>query len=192
MSNFSMSRSAVRAGAVCVLVLAAAVPPAQRATGAPGAATICDWHDSGTVEPAITMSPASSEYSTHGETGTITCDGKIDGAMPSGPGTIGFEARMGPAKPVTCTSGGDGDYTGFYTFPTAGGGHIHGVEYGQFTFGIKNGKFGGTYRGSTFSGTFDAAIVKGDCTKGVTEVSFHTKDALVSPHSRKVVIPAGD
>ena len=176
------------------LALAVAVPTAQGALGAPGApraATVCEWKDSGVLSPPMTMDLASHTYSTKGETGTITCDGPIMGHTPTGPGKIGFEARMGPATPINCTSGGIGDYVGFFTFPIGKGKKIHGIEYGNFAFGLKDGKFGGTYKGSTFSGTFDAAILKGDCEKGVTKVSFHTKDAKVTEPSRKIVIPAG-
>ena len=193
MSQFRMStrRHAALVAGTSALALAAALPTAQSALGTSQAATICEWKDSGVLSPAMTMTPASHSYSTRGETGTITCNGKILGQMPTGPGTIGFEARMGPKTPVTCTSGGVGDYAGFFTFPVAGGKKIHGVEYGNFAFGLKDGKFGGTYKGTMFTGTFDAGIVKGDCVKGVTRVFFHTADAKVTDPTRKVVIPAG-
>ena len=184
------TRPILVAGAAA-LALAAALPTAQTALGSERAATVCGWKDSGRVSPPMTMKPASLTYSTRGETGTITCNGKIMGHRPTGPGTIGFEARMGPTTPVTCTSGGVGDYVGFFTFPIGGGRKVHGVDYGNFAFGLKDGKFGGTYKGSTFAGTFDAGVLKGDCEKGVTRVFFHTTDAKVTSPSRKVVIPAG-
>jgi hypothetical protein len=190
MSRAARARIASIAG-VCALALAAALPTAQSALGSRGESTVCEWKDVGRLSPPMTMGLASHTYSTRGETGTISCNGKIMGHTPTGPGTIGFEARMGPTTPINCTSGGVGDYVGFFTFPIGGGKKIHGIEYGNFAFGLKDGKFGGSYKGSTFTGTFDAAIVKGDCEKGVTKVSFHTTDAKVTEPSRKIVIPAG-
>src|SRR5262245_53745458 len=75
--------------------------------------THCDWSDTGLVEPGFTLERRTGTYSTGGETGTITCDGPIEGRMPSGPGTIGFEATYGTDGGASCQSGGKGGYAGF-------------------------------------------------------------------------------
>jgi hypothetical protein len=179
------------AAGVAVATLAIALPTAAPATGAPGAATVCDWRDVGRLSPPLAMKPISTTYSTGGETGTLTCNGPILGQTPTGPGTIGFEARMGPTTPITCTSGGVGDYVAFFTLPVGKGRTLHGIDYGNFSFGLDNGKFGGSYKGTLFTGTFESEVRKGDCDKGVTRVYFHTADAKVATQPRRVVIPGG-
>jgi hypothetical protein len=185
------ARTLALIAALPALTLAVALPTAQGANGAAEAATVCEWYDKGLIEPPLSMTPGTHTYSTRGETGKITCNGKIMGHKPTGPGTVGFEARMGPTTKITCVSGGVGDYVAFFTFPIAGGKKMHGVEYGNFAFGLKDGKFGGSYKGTLFTGTFESGIVKGDCEKGVTKVFFRTTDAKVAKHARKIVIPAG-
>lgn len=180
--------------ALTVAVLAALpiVPsaPTPATAAAAGSTTTCGWSDEGLVEPGFSTEPSSGTYSTGGETGTITCDGPIQGQMPSGPGTIGFETTYGVDEGASCQSGGKGSYAGFFTLPTADGGRIHGVDFGTFEFGplpAGGGVYGGTFQGEMFSGTFESEPVEGDCVTGVTKVSFKVECAAVAEPRKKVL-----
>jgi len=183
-------RALALAAVPALLALPGAWPGGSGAAAAEEQATHCDWADTGLVEPGFTLERRTGTYSTAGETGTITCDGPIQGQMPSGPGTVGFEATYGVGGGASCQSGGQGAYAGFFTFPTAGGGRIHGIDYGTFNFGPlprSGGVYGGSFAGELFSGTFTSGIVEGDCVTGVTKVFFDVKGAAVAvPRGKKL------
>src|ERR1051325_2150870 len=93
-----------------------AVGPAARGTeGIP-----CTAEVDLTVAPGLSNSPSSGTWTTNGETGTITCTGRLGGYEVTGPGTIGGHGRYGVNDPDTCR-GGEADGPHFFSIPTSGG-----------------------------------------------------------------------
>src|SRR4051812_8009052 len=133
-------------------------PVALGADGAP-----CSAEVDLSVAPGLSNSPSSGTWTTNGETGSITCTGRLGGYEITGPGTIGGEGRYGSRDPATCR-GGEAEGPHFISIPTSGGiQHIrndHVATYGPLK---GDGPYGGEFRGTRFSGTFQARPVKGDC-----------------------------
>jgi len=152
-----------------------AVGPAARGTeGIP-----CTAEVDLTVAPGLSNSPSSGTWTTNGETGTITCTGRLGGYEVTGPGTIGGHGRYGVNDPASCR-GGDADGPQFFSIPTSGGiQHIrndHFVTYGPLK---GDGPYGGEFRGPRFSGTFQARPVEGDCvTAPITKAHFAVKGTM--------------
>jgi hypothetical protein len=139
------------------------------AMGTPGrtvraaAPTACTWEADLTLSPGLSTSPSSGTFTTNGETGTMSCNGPVNGAPPSGRGTIGFTGHRGTKGGETCQSGGGGDYTVSYTIPTSSGSQ-HVTDTGTFSYGgINGGVFSGQFQGAKMSGTFQVRPTQGDC-----------------------------
>src|ERR1051325_9165093 len=81
----------------------------------------CTFEGDVTASPGLTTSPSSGTDTTNGETGTIACDGRVNGRQPTGQGTWGLEGRYGTKDPDTCQSGGEGDAVMPITIPTSSG-----------------------------------------------------------------------
>jgi hypothetical protein len=94
--------SSTRLSIVTILAIligiAASSAPAQ-AAGATSAT--CTSLFTITITPGWSMTPTSGTVTTHGETGSVTCVGKIDGQSVSGAGTIGIDETY---TNVTCPS----------------------------------------------------------------------------------------
>ncbi len=152
----------------------AVAPPAGGAEGTP-----CSAEVDLTIAPGLSNTPSSGTWTTNGETGTITCTGRLGGSEITGPGTIGGHGRYGVNDPDTCR-GGEADGPQFFSIPTSGGiQHItndHFSTYGPLEGG---GVYGGEFHGPRFSGTFQARPVEGDCVSApITKAHFTIKAAL--------------
>jgi hypothetical protein len=153
-------------------VLAVGAMPAGQARGAGG--TPCTFEYDAVISPGLSSSPSSGTVKTNGESGTITCDGPVNGKQPTGPGTYGVDARYGTKGGATCQSGGDGDGVATFTIPTSSGAE-HVTFHFTYSFGgLKNGLLYAQYDGDRMSGTAEVTPQDGDCaSRPVTKV--HTK-----------------
>jgi hypothetical protein len=134
------------------------------------------------ISPGLTNSPSSGTLTTNGETGTITCDGPINGYQPTGVGTRGEVGHYGVNGPDTCGSGGEAEVSFSFTIPTTGGDqHVVGtftVDYGPLEGGSL---YGGTLTGPQMYGKFDATPVEGDCvTTPLTRVHLRCDEWVVN------------
>jgi hypothetical protein len=130
------------------------------------------------LSPGLSLSPSSGTAVTP-EPGIIECHGKVNGAAPSGDGTVTEVARYGTKDPDTCTSGGEGDGKFDISIPTSAGVQTFSAVF-TFTYGepsTRGGVVAGKLSGKGFHGTFDATPKKGDCvTAPVTRI--HTVDEI--------------
>lgn len=111
-------------------------------------------------------------FTTGGETGTVTCDGPVNGKMPTGPGTYGAYGDYGTEDPDNC-SNAEGTYHNSITVPTADGPQKV-ANQGNWIVGVfrGGGAFGGEFSGETADGTFEATAKEGDCvTKPMTRLN---------------------
>jgi hypothetical protein len=153
--------------------------------GSPGrtvraaSATACTYEADLTLAPGLSTSPSSGTFTSNGETGTMSCNGPVNGKPPSGPGKIGFSGHYGTKSGETCQSGGGGDYTTSYTIPTSSGPQ-HVTDSGTFTYGgIQGGVFSGQFQGARMTGTFQVRPTQGDClTAPMTKIHESGKSAL--------------
>jgi hypothetical protein len=142
----------------------------------PGVPTLADQGTRCTFDFEISFSPGLSmnpTTGTHGGTGPLTCDGVVNGAQPTGSGTLTDDGRCGTKDPDTC-SGSEGDGTDTIKIPTANGLQTV-VSHYTYTAGdrvpTKGGMGAGSFTGSHFTGTFEFTVLEGDCvTKPVTKV----------------------
>jgi hypothetical protein len=153
--------------------------------GSPGrtvraaSATACTYEADLTLAPGLSTSPSSGTFTSTGETGTMICNGPVNGKPPSGPGKIGFSGHYGTKSGETCQSGGAGDYTTSYTIPTSSGPQ-HVTDNGTFTYGgIQGGVFSGQFQGARMTGTFQVRPTQGDClTAPMTKIHESGKSTL--------------
>ncbi|MGH8990146.1 MAG: hypothetical protein ACRDZ7_01300 [Acidimicrobiia bacterium] len=105
----------------------------------------------------------SGTLTTNGETGTVTCDGPVNGKQPTGPGTFGASGRYGTEDPDTC-SDIEGVFENSSTLPT-GDGEENFKNKGTWAAGTfkGGGAFGGDFSGDRANGTFEATPKEGDC-----------------------------
>jgi len=158
-------------------LLAVGAVPAGQAGAAGG--TPCTFEYDACVSPGLSSSPSSGTIKTNGESGTITCNGPVNGKQPTGPGTFGVDARYGVKEGATCQSGGDGDGLLTFTIPTSSGPE-HVTGHYTFTFGrLQDGLFSARYEGDRMSGTAEALPQDGDCaSKPVTKIHAKGKGTL--------------
>src|SRR5581483_109145 len=130
------------------------------------------------LSPGLSLSPSSGSAVTP-EAGVIECHGKVNGALPTGEGTVTEVAHYGTKDPDTCTSGGEGDGKFDISVPTSAGIQTFSVVF-TFTYGepsTRGGVVAGKFQGKGFHGTFDVTPKKGDCvTAPVTRI--HTVDEI--------------
>jgi hypothetical protein len=158
------------------LLAVGAMPPSQ-ARGAGG--TPCTFEYDAVISPGLSSSPTSGTARTDGQSGTITCNGPVNGKQPTGPGTFGVEARYGTKGGATCQSGGDGDGVATFTIPTSTGAEQV-VNHFTYSFGgLQNGLFSVRFEGDRMSGTGDVTAQDGDCaSKPVTKAHVKGKGTL--------------
>lgn len=101
-----------------VLAMLVPAPPAQASTGIPATCT-ASWHID--FDPGIDLTPRTSTFTTHGETGTITCTGRVNGHTVTGPGTTGSD---GAYHGTTARGSGNEHLTA--TIPTTAGPQVLG------------------------------------------------------------------
>jgi hypothetical protein len=148
------------ASILAVLLATVLVVPAGAAASS-RAACVANWRD--TVSPGVSLSAAAAAFTSHGETGTITCDGSINGHHVTGPGTIGEEGALRG----TCAAG-SGSARLSLTIPTTAGPARLQIPV-EFTFvaGL------GLRRTDIFPGGFAFAPLQGNCiTSPITEVAI--------------------
>ena len=150
---------------------------ADEATAESG--TKCEARADFTFSPGFFREGSTGTWTTNGETGTVTCDGPVNGKMPTGPGTYGASGRYGTANPDDC-SNAEGDYQNSITIPTADGPQRV-TNQGPWSAGAfqGGGAFGGTFKGETADGSFESTPKEGDCvTKPLTKMDIRLKWTL--------------
>lgn len=142
-------------------LLLALVPAPARAgsTGVP-----CGFEARFQLAPGLSVTPSRGDFTSGGQTGTITCRGALSSGPVTGPGTFGAEGRYGTGSTGdTCQTGGEGAGVQSFTIPTAGG-PVHVTNPITFRYGIATGHvLGGTFEGESFTGTFEITSFEGDC-----------------------------
>lgn len=151
-------RSVIPATLVLLFALVPIAPTAQAKDQTP-----CSFKFDADVNPGLSDAPSSGTVTSKGETGTVTCQGKVNGKSVTGPGTFGTDGKYGTTDPDTCTSGGEGNGTMDLTVPTDDGPQHVTAPY-NFTYGaLQNGVLAVTFKGETWSGTAEVRPTKGDC-----------------------------
>jgi hypothetical protein len=164
------------AGTVVLFLIAGLGVVAAPARGAEPTRCLAEFDV--TISPGLSSSPSSGTYTTEGETGTITCEGPINGYRPTGAGRRGEHGTYGLTDPDTCASGGEGTQVLSLTIPTTGGDQ-HVTDEGIFTYGPLEGggAYGGSFRGKRMRSTFQVTPVEGDCvTTPVTRVRVRCEE----------------
>ena len=116
------------------------------------------------LTPGLSVTPSRGEFTSGGETGTISCEGAVSSGPVTGPGTFGAQGHYGTGSAGdTCLTGGEGEGVQAFTLPTAGG-PVHVTNPFTFRYGIATGHvLGGTFQGGFFTGTFEIESFEGDC-----------------------------
>jgi hypothetical protein len=125
--------------------------------------TNCEAKADFDFKPGFWRDGNSGTWTTNGETGTVTCDGPVNGKKPTGPGTYGAYGNYGTKDPDNC-SNAEGVFHNSITVPTADGPQTV-TNQGDWVVGAfrGNGAFGGAFTGETADGTFDGTPKQGDC-----------------------------
>ena len=150
------------------------VAPSRAATSE----TKCVWAHDVFASPGLSTSPTSGSWTSkgpEGETGTITCDGPVNGKQPTGPGILEARGRYGTQDGDTCQTGGEGDGVWSLTFPTADG-SVHFVDpftlrYGAFSTGAP---FAVEFVGDRVNGSGEVQSFEGDCAANAV-TKYHAK-----------------
>jgi hypothetical protein len=129
-----------------------------------GDGTPCRFEVDATLSPGVSSRPSSGTFTSNGETGTVTCDGPVNGEAPTGAGTLGLDGRYGLAGGGdSCRSNrGAGDGTMKFTVPTASGSQ-HVDDPFTTTYALEGRRVVGKFTGQRFSGTFEITAARGDC-----------------------------
>lgn len=134
------------------------------------------------LSPGLSGIPSSGTLTTNGETGTITCDGPINGYQAVGLGRRGEVGHYGTEGPDTCASGGEAEVSFSFTIPTTGGDQqvvgTFTVDYGPLKGGIP---YGGTLTGPKMYGKFEAIPLEGNClTTPLTRVHLRCDEWVIN------------
>lgn len=147
-------------------------------TRAASSATECVWAHDVFASPGLSTSPTSGSWTSkgpQGETGTITCDGPINGKRPTGPGVLEARGRYGTEDGDTCQTGGEGDGAWSVTFPTADGSVFFvdpfTMRYGAFSTGAP---FAVEFGGDRVNGNGEVQSFEGDCAANAV-TKYHAK-----------------
>jgi hypothetical protein len=172
------SVASVTKAVLAVLLLAATV--AAHPASAEESPTHCTFSLVVSLSPGLSFVPSSGEFTSGGQTGTVTCDGIVRGVQPTGPGTLGVTGRYGTQDPDTCLDGeGEGRFS--FTFPTAEGEGKRSNNF-SFSFGLVGALVGGPpgeFSGNGFSGTIDVQPEEGNCfVTPVTKVSIRGQGTI--------------
>lgn len=135
------------------------------------------------LSPGIGMTPASGTFSSGGETGTATCDGPVNGYMPTGVGTRGEDGRYGVEGPSSCTDlSGVGEWTIVFTIPTTGGSeHVEFPVRGPYGPLQGGGVMGGTFSGEGMYGHYTATVLEGDCVNSpITKIHLECDEWIIA------------
>jgi hypothetical protein len=154
-----------------VLLTAAVLLLPSTPVGAAGSIASCfhSWTDS--VSPGITTAAQRSNFTSHGETWALICQGMIRGQQVTGPGTFGEEGFLDGS----CSSG-SGIVTFSFTIPTTDG-----EQKFRLTFRFAYGPGAGSSFTDVFPGLFVFTPKTGDCvTAPVTEFNVARTGLLVT------------
>jgi hypothetical protein len=182
-----MYRRSIIAGIVLPLagVLTVGMSPTAHATGH-GQGTHCLAEFDLTLSPGFSMTPSTGTFTSNGETGTITCDGPVNGKPVTGTGTRGEVGRYGLDGPNSCSKpDGTGDETFSLTVPTASGPQ-HVSDFATLTYGAfqGGGVLGGTLKSNRMYGTFNVTPMVGDCvTAPITKMHVRCDEWIVDAKS---------
>jgi hypothetical protein len=150
---------------VLVLSSTAWVSPAHAESTA---ACVASWRI--TFSPGVTSESGKVSFTSHGQTGTILCDGPVGGQRVMGPGTIGEEGAL----EGSCAAG-SGTSLYSFTLPTSSGPLAISAPI-TFTYGPG----AGVQFADQIPGSFQFVATKGDCitapiTEAVTTVEMLLK-----------------
>jgi hypothetical protein len=142
--------------------LATATAVALLATGSAHAAgttaAVCTPQFTLAITPGFSLTPSSGSLTTHGETGTLTCAGTIDGERVTGPGTVSLDETYARGDCLSHVGIG----TARVTIPTTGGAkHMIGDATSHRTGLALSAEV--RFPGASFSGLGVAIPTKGDC-----------------------------
>jgi len=126
--------------------------------------TPCAFEVDVNLSPGLSRSPSSGAFDTKGESGTLDCQGDVDGQPATGRGTFGAEGRYGTAgHGDSCDSRqGRGDGTAHLTVPVEGGSR-HVDDPFTLTYRVDGRSVVGEITGRRFAATFDVTKADGDC-----------------------------
>ena len=144
--------------------------------------TKCVWAHDVFGSPGLSTSPTSGTWTSkgpEGETGTITCDGPINGKRPTGPGVLEARGRYGTEDGDTCQTGGEGDGVWSVMFPTADGlqhfAALFTLRYGAFSTGAP---FVVEFEGERVKGSGEVQSFEGDCAANAV-TKYHAKGQVI-------------
>jgi hypothetical protein len=153
-----MKATLLSLAALVATVLAPATP-----AEAGGSSASCHGSWPISMAPGISTTARQSTFTSHGETGTITCTGTVNGHGVSGPGTLGVEGALDG----TCLTG-NGSLTITMTIPTSGGPATFSLPATMTYYGGVGMKFSDAFVGPL---TFAVVPTAGNCiTEPLTEI----------------------
>jgi len=106
----------VRLAGIVAALAAVALLAAAPAHAAAATSAVCSARFAATVTPGFSMTPSSGTLTTNGQTGSVSCVGRIGGQRVTGPGALGIEY----AYAGTCLAH-VGSGTAHWTIPTTAG-----------------------------------------------------------------------
>ncbi len=169
-----MNRRTVIAMTLGLLLSFVPVAPSRAATSE----TKCVWAHDVFASPGLSTSPSSGSWTSKGpqdESGTITCDGPVNGKKPTGPGVLEARGRYGTQDGDTCQTGGEGDGVWSVMFPTADGSEhfaaLFTLRYGAFSTGAP---FAVEFAGDRVKGSGEVQSFEGDCAANAV-TKYHAK-----------------
>jgi hypothetical protein len=145
------------------LVLTGPASPAHAA--ADTADTPCSAEITVDLDPGVSMTPSSGTFHSHGQDGSLTCTGAVDGRQPVAGGKGGADGKYGVEAPNSCYQlTGKAEFTLSATLPTEHGA-IDFIDHVKGEYGPLEGSwfFGGSFRGPKSYGTFRFTPVNSDC-----------------------------
>ena len=175
-----------------VLVLALVGLQSAPVAGADESGAPCAFEVDVTMSPGLSRQPSSGTFDSKGESGTLDCQGNVDGQPAAGTGTFGTEGRYGlDGDGDDCRSKeGQGDGTAHFTVPVQGGGTEHVDDPYTMTYRVDGRSVVGEITGQRFSGTFDVTQADGDCLwRPVTKIRIKGKGYLRDGDAATVPVP---
>ncbi len=155
------------------------------------APTVCRFEAEFTLSPGLGLVPTSGAFTSGGEQGTVSCDGPVDGARPTGAGTFGAAGDYRTPGPDGCSSG-EGTALQSFTVPTRDG-PFRFTNAVRFTWHPEPALTGdpdaplaiavGEFHGPEMSGTLVIIPEEGDCvTAPATRVVVHLEGTVTHDH----------
>ncbi|HET9771465.1 MAG TPA: hypothetical protein VFS16_11295 [Acidimicrobiia bacterium] len=151
------------------------VPVAAADDGAP-----CAFEADVRLAPGLSREPSSGTFRSAGESGTLDCQGQVDGGPVAGRGTFGADGRYGTdGDGDHCRSKeGRGEGTASFTVPVEGGTR-HIEDPFTMTYRVDGRRVVGEITGRRFRGAFDVTKANGDCLwTPVTEIRIKGRGRL--------------